>query len=160
MQSNTMDESVFNRADIMLMNMMIVHHEQAVEMSQLAPNRTKNENVLELARNISQAQQSEIDTMSSWLNDVGRQRPRGMGHRMAGMASPKEMNLLEQSTGDEFDGRFANLMIEHHKGGIGMAKREVQRGRNDELVSLAEDMVSVQRCEVNLIQGWLTDWEA
>ena len=83
-----------------------------------------------------------------------------MGHRMAGMASPKEMNLLEQSTGDEFDGRFANLMIEHHKGGIGMAKREVQRGRNDELVSLAEDMVSVQRCEVNLIQGWLTDWEA
>jgi uncharacterized protein (DUF305 family) len=160
MESNAMEDSEFNRADIMFMNMMIVHHEQAIEMSQLAPNRTTNETILELARNISKSQQSEIDTMSSWLNDAGRQRPRGMGHRMAGMASPKEMNLLEQSTGDEFDRRFANLMIDHHEGGIDMAQAEVQRGSHAGVVSLAEDMVRVQQREVDLMQQWLTAWEA
>lgn len=149
----------FNRADLMFMNMMIIHHDQAITMAELAPNRTENENILALAENISEAQRRENEQMSAWLQSQGYERPTD-GHRMAGRASPKEMALLEQSTGKEFDKQFAELMIEHHDGGIQMAQAEVQRGSHDELVSLADDMVRVQQREVDLMQRWLSDWDS
>lgn len=150
-------EEGFNRADIMFMNMMIVHHDQAIEMAELAPNRTENENILELSSNISEAQRAENEKMADWLRENGLQRPTG-GHRMAGMASEENMSRLENSEGREFDVLFSELMITHHRGGIQMAKTFSERGRNSELIALEKEMIDAQEEEIKKMQEWRQDW--
>ncbi|MBC5793572.1 MAG: DUF305 domain-containing protein, partial [Nanohaloarchaea archaeon] len=149
--------SEFNRADLMFMNMMIIHHDQAIEMAELAENRTENENILELSENISQAQTKENQKMSEWLREAGFNRPT-RGHRMAGMATQQEMNELRQSEGQEFDLLFSELMIEHHEGGIEMERAEVQNGKSEKVVELAKRMIEVQQEEVEKMETWRKEW--
>lgn len=151
------EDSRFSRADLMFMNMMIIHHDQAIEMAELAENRTDNDKVLSLSQNISEAQRYENRKMAEWLNSVGLNRPT-RGHRMAGMAAQEEMMQLEQSRGKEFDQLFSELMIEHHRGGIEMARAEVQNGRAEEVIELARGMVQVQQKEVGMMRQWQEEW--
>lgn len=148
----------FNRADIMFMNMMIIHHDQAIEMAELAPNRTDNENILELSKNISEAQRAENKQMAEWLKELGYQRPRD-GHRMAGMASRAQMQELSNSEGREFDKLFSELMITHHRGGIQMAQSFSQRGSHTELIEMERHMVTAQQNEIQMMQEWRQNWE-
>lgn len=151
------EEDSFNRADIMFMNMMIIHHDQAIEMAELAPNRTDNENILELSENISKAQRAENEQMANWLRELGYQRPRD-GHRMAGMASQEQMYRLRNSEGREFDRLFSELMITHHRGGIEMAQSFSQRGSHTELIEMEKQMIETQQKEIEMMQEWRSDW--
>lgn len=150
-------EAEFNRADLMFMNMMIIHHDQAIEMAELAPELTGNQNILELAENISEAQRSENEKMATWLRDSGFRRPRE-GHRMAGMASSYDMQRLENSEDREFDMLFSELMITHHRGGIQMARAVVENGRSQKVEEIAQTMIRAQQEEVNLMEEWRNEW--
>ena len=149
--------SEFNRADLMFMNMMIIHHDQAIEMAKLADNRTENEKILGLSQNISQTQSEENQQMSKWLNEAGFNRPT-RGHRMAGMATEQEMNDLRSSRGEEFNLLFSELMIEHHEGGIQMARAEVSNGKSEKVIELAQGMIDVQQTEVEKMESWRSKW--
>lgn len=146
------ESSEFNRNDLMFMNMMIVHHDQAIEMAEMAENRTDNEKVLQLARNISEAQRAENQQMTEWMQKMGYEP--GAHHRMAGMASPQEMDALEDSEGAEFDRLFAELMIEHHKGGIDMARNFREVGKHSELRQMQTQMIETQQKEIEKMQKW------
>lgn len=153
---NTSDSS-FNRADVMFMNMMIIHHDQAIEMAELAPKRTDNENILELSRDISEAQRAENKQMAEWLKELGYQRPRD-GHRMAGMASQAQMQELRNSEGREFDKLFSELMITHHRGGIQMAQSFSEQGKHTELIEMERQMIEAQQKEIQMMQEWRQNW--
>ncbi len=146
------ESSEFNRNDLMFMNMMIVHHDQAIEMAEMAENRTDNEKVLQLAQNISKAQRAENQQMTEWMQKMGYE-PR-THHRMAGMASPQEMDALKDSEGAEFDRLFAELMIEHHKGGIEMARNFREVGKHSELRQMQTQMIETQQKEIEKMQKW------
>ena len=142
----------FNRNDVMFMNMMIVHHNQAIEMAELSENRTDNENILELSRNISEAQTRENRQMIEWMQDMGYSP--GNHHPMAGMASREEMQQLENSNGSEYNRLFAELMIEHHEGGIAMAQNFYSSGENSELREMQGEMIDAQQKEIEKMQDW------
>jgi uncharacterized protein (DUF305 family) len=142
----------FNRQDVMFMNMMIVHHDQAIEMAELAENRTDNEEILELSRNISQAQRAENEQMTEWMQELGYET--GNHHPMAGMASQEEMRRLETSEGENFDKLFAELMIEHHRGGIEMARNFREVGLNSELKAMQTQMIEAQQSEIKKMERW------
>lgn len=143
----------FNRADVMFMVMMTPHHQQAVEMAEMAPGNTDNENILALAENISTSQRQEIEQMEEWLGeeDVGARQGNA---RMGGMATEQEMAELNRSEGEGFDDLFAELMIEHHAGGIHMAKMVVRNGRSEALRELAKGMIRMQQKEIDQMRAW------
>ena len=64
-------DSSFTQADVQFMKAMIPHHEQALVMSKMAPERTNNEEVLEIAGRIEKSQADEIEFMKSWLTERG-----------------------------------------------------------------------------------------
>lgn len=144
--------SEFNRQDVMFMNMMIVHHDQAITMSEMADNRTDNQNIIGLAENISEAQSAENRQMREWMNELGYDT--GNHHAMAGMATEQEMQKLRNSSGEEFDKLFAELMIEHHRGGIEMAKNFRQAGRHSELKEMQTAMIETQQKEISKMENW------
>ena len=152
----------FNDADVMFAQMMIPHHEQALEMSELADGRASDAEIKTLAAEIEKAQDPEIQTMKSWLKAWGKPESAGEsmpgmehgsggmdhGSGMPGMMSDEDMKKLAAAKGTEFDRMFAELMIEHHKGAITMAEDERKKGRDATAKKLAADVVKTQSAEV------------
>lgn len=72
----------FNAADVAFATDMIPHHQQALEMAQVAETRASNTQVKDIAGRIRQAQDPEIATMAGWLREWGQPVPSsspGMG---------------------------------------------------------------------------------
>ncbi|MGW5443412.1 DUF305 domain-containing protein [Streptomyces asiaticus] len=157
----------FNDADVSFAQMMIPHHEQALEMAGLADERASNARIKSLAGQIEKAQDPEIATLKSWLKGWGKPEQAssdempGMHHgasgkdAMGGMMSEEDMRKLKAAKGPAFDRAFASMMIDHHKGAISMAKDEKKNGRNAKAKKLADDVVKSQSTEVATLRTLL-----
>lgn len=139
-----------NDADVEFAQMMIPHHEQAVEMAQLAPDRAESAEVKDLALRIKEAQAPEIDQMDGWLADWDEEAGAGMGEMGgdSGMMSGQEMTELEDASGADFDRRFLEAMLAHHTGAVQMAETEIDEGEFPDAVALAEAIKSTQKSEI------------
>jgi uncharacterized protein (DUF305 family) len=154
-----------NDADIVFAQMMIPHHGQAVEMSDmLLAKDDVDQRVLELAHQIKDAQQPEITRMSGWLKGWGEDVPdmdmdmgmgAGMGdmdHSMDGMMSPEDMQALEDASGAGASALFLEQMTQHHNGAIDMAETELTDGANPEAKQLAQQIIDSQQAEIDTMQ--------
>ena len=147
----------FNDADVMFAQMMIPHHEQAIEMSDIAldPNTGASAAIIALATQIKGAQDPEISQMKNLLTTWGMPMEMGsMDHSsmMDGMLSLEEMNTLGQLKGAEFDKAWAKGMIAHHEGAIEMANDVLANGKNSEILALANAVVSGQSTEIETLK--------
>ena len=151
--------SQFNDADVAFATDMIPHHQQAVQMAELAADRAGSDQVRQLAEDIEAAQGPEIETMTGWLEDWGQEAPSGsmdhgdMGHGdpsggMPGMMTADQMNMLEDAEGGPFDRMFLEMMIQHHEGAIDMARTEQANGENPDAIALAEQVETDQEAEI------------
>lgn len=146
-----------NRADVMFASMMIPHHEQAIEMSDvlLAKDRI-DPRVASLAERIKQAQGPEIEQMQQWLDDWDTGMEGGMdGGHGAGMMGEDDLVALEQAEGEAASRLFLRQMIEHHEGAIEMARDQVADGRNPDVVGLAGSVVATQTLEIEQMKELL-----
>jgi len=172
-----------NAADLSFAQQMIVHHQGAVEMADLAPSRAANQQVKDLAARIKAAQAPEIEQMTGWLDlwgasmsasagasaaddgmggmDVGGigaggEMSTGAGSgTMPGMMSDTQMQQLTASAGADFDRLFLQLMIVHHQGAITMAGTERLQGSNPAALALAESIKTSQTAEITEMQQLL-----
>lgn len=147
-----------NSADVMFAQMMIPHHEQAIEMSDMLLAKTDiDAEVIALAEQIKAAQQPEIEQMEEWLDAWGADMP-GMDdmHHGDGMMSEDDMEALEAATGTEAARLFLEQMIEHHEGAIDMAQDEVDNGENADAVALANDIITSQTEEIATMRELLS----
>lgn len=148
-------EGEFNSADSMFAMMMIPHHEQAVEMSDMLLGKSGvDEEVLQLAQQIKDAQAPEIELMQSWLDAWGMQAPDEMDHG-DGMMSADDMAALEAAEGAEASRLFLEQMIVHHQGAIEMAETELDDGVNPDALELAQAIVDAQTAEIATMQDLL-----
>ena len=151
------DRADLNMSDVMFVQMMIPHHEQAVEMAELAPGAGASPEVQELAAEIAAAQGPEITQMEAMLDRWGvGQMMDHSGHQMAGMVSDADMERLRSARGVEFDRLFLELMIAHHEGAIDMAQDPLANGEDPELQTLLQAIVEAQTAEIAQMQQMLT----
>ena len=150
----------FSGADIMFAQMMIPHHQQAVDMGTLAETRASSPEVKALAATIKAEQAPEILQMEAWLTASGASKDMGhdMGHDMAmgGMLSGDEFKALENATGAEFDRLFLEGMIAHHEGAIDMAQMIID-SNNAEAKALGQAIISSQTQQIEYMRGLLTN---
>ncbi|MEO9326361.1 DUF305 domain-containing protein [Gordonia aurantiaca] len=154
-----------NEADIAFNSMMIVHHQQAVEMADLVEDRTTNAELIALADRIEDAQEAEIDQMTDRLRSWGVAVPDDdhNGHMqhgphsgaMGGMMSAQEMTTLQNARGAEFDRLWLEGMIRHHEGAIEMADEELADGVNPASKELATQVRQTQRSEIDQMRKML-----
>ncbi|MEU7870022.1 DUF305 domain-containing protein [Dactylosporangium sp. NPDC049140] len=144
--------AAFNDADAMFAQMMVPHHQQAVEMADLADTRAADPEVKTLARQIKAAQGPEITTMTGWLSSWGKPVPAmsDMSHGgMSGMMSGTDMAKLKAATGKDFDRQFCTMMIAHHQGAIAMSQDELRNGTNADAKALAQRIITAQQAEID-----------
>lgn len=146
-----------NGADIAFATMMIPHHEQAVEMSELLLAEPElSAPVRALAEDVMAAQQPEIDQLREWLADWGQEEVDmgGMDHG-GGMMSGDDLAALESAAGAEAERLYLEQMIVHHEGAVEMAEAEIADGEHPDAVAMAERIVATQSDEIALMQELL-----
>ncbi len=123
-------------ADVEFMQGMIMHHSQAVAMTELLRTRSHDPEVRELGKRISVSQSDEMRFMREWLTERGEPVSEhasmdmpGMDHMdmgsmpmMPGMLTKEQMKTLAAATGPAFDHLFLTGMIQHHTGALIMVK--------------------------------------
>lgn len=158
-------EATYNDADTVFTQMMIVHHEGALEMSELALERSTDAAVSDLAQRIADAQDPEIQLMSGWLTTWGESPPdqtdhAGMDHAgmdMDGMSQDEAMDALRELEGAEFDRTFLALMVAHHRGAIVMAEVQLADGSHPDARALAREIIDAQAAEITEMENLLRD---
>lgn len=135
--------------------MMIPHHAQAVELAQLALEKSDDERILELSNEIIESQSAEIELMESWTDSDTMNEHAGHMMNMDGMLSNEEMDALRNATSD-FDKLFLNGMIAHHEGAIDMANMYLPTD-DEEFSKLLTDIVAAQTREISEMQAWLNE---
>lgn len=151
--------------DVKFMHDMIPHHNQAVQMAALVPDRTNLQELRDVAGRIDASQLDEIDFMRQWLTDRGEHAPNPtehsamhMSHDMAGMASPEDMARLAQLQGTEFDRLFLQLMIAHHEGAVTMVENLLDQpgsAYDPVLFQFVNDVTTDQTSEVERMHAVL-----
>ncbi|MGH3387401.1 MAG: DUF305 domain-containing protein [Actinomadura sp.] len=148
-----------NAADIRFVQMMIPHHQQALEMTALVKDRTTNKALRGLAERISAAQTGEIAFMRTWLRTRSLPVDRGhTGHgaaQMPGMATDGQLEKLRDADGAAFDRQFLQLMIVHHQGALTMAAEVLKSGAEATAYRMALDVNASQGVEIRRMQGML-----
>jgi uncharacterized protein (DUF305 family) len=151
--------SSFNEIE-MFAEMMIPHHQQALDMSNLALEKASSSpDVKDLAQRIIDGQTPEIALMEGWREGYEQREMMGMMSSggemmMGGMASDEEMKNLAELEGSEFDTEFLTLMITHHEGALHMVHM-IDDSTFDEAAQLAKDIVRVQTEEIEEMKAML-----
>ncbi|MGR3872993.1 DUF305 domain-containing protein [Streptomyces graminifolii] len=162
-----------NSADAGFARDMAVHHQQAVEMSYIVRDRTKNVEVRRLAYDIAQTQANQRGMLLGWLDlwglpKVSADPPMtwmGMGDMasgkdgalMPGMATDSELKKLGSLSGRPAEVFFLQLMTDHHKGGVHMAQGCVDKCQVGVEKRLAQGMVDAQQSEIQLMADMLKE---
>ena len=142
--------------DIDFANMMVKHHQGAIDMSQEELNSGANEKMKSMAQNIITAQKREISQLQDFIKNY---KPSGMKHGEGELE--KSMSDMEskmksiQMTGDT-DKDFAIMMKEHHSGAVAMSKQELANGMSSKLKQMAQKTVTDQNKEIKEFDIWLS----
>jgi uncharacterized protein (DUF305 family) len=150
----------FNDEDVHFLQMMIPHHEQAIEMSDIAldPTIGASDVVKGLATQIKGAQDPEITQMNKWLTDLGKTEmdsSMDMTGKMDGMLTADQLMNLGTLRGAEFDNAWIKAMIGHHEGAIEMATVVIADGSNSQVRVLAEAIIIGQQKEISTLKALL-----
>jgi uncharacterized protein (DUF305 family) len=158
--ASTSAKSADNDQDVRFAQVMLPHHQQAVQMSDmlLAKGDGIDTDVAALAKQIKAEQGPEITRLTSWLQGWGEPTESGhsgMGHSMSGMRSDSDMTDLDQASAKDAGKLFLQQMVQHHEGALDMARSEVDKGKNTDAVAMAESIVSSQTKQITQMKDML-----
>ena len=140
--------ATYTGADVMFLQMMIPHHQQAIDISKIALKKSKDSELLALANTIIEAQTAEIVQMKTWLNGAGATTD--MGHSMTGMGGmldDAELSALSAASGKNFDLLWLKGMIGHHDGAIHMTTM-IRDASNADIKVFGENVVKDQSAQI------------
>ena len=146
--------------------MMVPHHQDAIDMADLALQKASRPEIMTLAENIKRTQTIEVAQMRSWYkawygmdlpasqsgsNDGGMMGGQGM---MGGM----DMGIDDLANARDFDKAFIEAMVPHHQMALMMSSMVLTGGEHKELNDLARAIITSQRAEIEQMQTLYKHW--
>ncbi|WP_344147388.1 DUF305 domain-containing protein [Nocardioides koreensis] len=171
--STAANGDVYDAADVTFATDMIPHHAQAVQMVEMTRGRHLDPEVALLADEIRTAQVPEVEQMTDWLTawdvdvpatSLDHANAEADGHHMQGMEgtedmpgmmSADELDHLDAASGADFQRRWLEMMIEHHRGAVEMARTELADGHFPAATRLAKAIERSQQDQIERMQGLL-----
>lgn len=145
---------------------MIPHHDGAIAMAELALEHSRRSEIISLANGIIEAQKRENGQMREWYRDWFGGVPSNsssmggmMGHGGMGMhMMSMEGDLDVLMTAENFDLEFISQMIPHHEMAIMMARMLLASTNRSEMKNLANDIITSQSREIEMMRSWYATW--
>ncbi|AAZ18155.1 conserved hypothetical protein [Psychrobacter arcticus 273-4] len=160
MNNEMMVGMAYNDPDTAFAKGMLGHHHGAVDMAKIALKYGTDKEMRQLAKDIIDSQQLEIDIMNKWLAshpDAPKPKPNTQAMQQAYAAGMQTMhnNMMAGIADPIPDMAFARGMLPHHRGAVDMAKIQLQYGTDEEMRKLAQDIIDAQQPEIVLLQEWI-----
>ncbi|BAY13707.1 DUF305 domain-containing protein [Calothrix sp. NIES-2098] len=172
--NNTMSQQMRGRQemDAHFIEMMIPHHQDAVEMADLALQKAKHPEIKKLAAAIKADQTKEIEQMKAWYKQwygtdvpansmngmgMGMHHGRGQGFMHSGMMA-MNMNLESLKNATDFDKEFIRQMVPHHQIAVMMSQMAFNRATHSQIRDLAQAIIKSQTAEIQQMQQWYQAW--
>ena len=159
--------------DQQFIDMMVPHHQGAVEMAKVAQQRAQRAEIKTMAEEVIRAQDAEIARMKQWrrawfgsdqtppmekMPMVEGMPAHGGGHAAGGtMDMAADVQKLRQAP-EPFDRAFIDAMIPHHESAIAAAKAAQSNAQRDEIKQLAGEIVTAQEREIAQMKEWRRAW--
>lgn len=152
--------------DQMFIDMMVPHHQGAVEMAKIALERAEHAEIKAMAKDIVASQEAEIAKMKAWRKAwFGSEDAPAMDMPMAHTEMPGMSSMMNMSkdidalkTATPFDLAFLDAMIPHHQGAVAMARACAEKAQHAEIKALAEEILRDQTREIAQMQEWRKAW--
>lgn len=167
-----MDEGEMVQAefDQMFIDMMVPHHQGAVEMARIAQERAEHPEIQQLAEAVIAAQETEIEQMRQWRqawygsSDTPSMSEMPSLHAMPDMGEAGHaMDMADEveqlrNAPEPFDQAFIEAMIPHHQSAIDAARLAEQQATRPEIKELAQAIIEDQQREIDQMNQWLQEW--
>ena len=145
-------------SDERFIDMMVPHHLMAIQMAQLAVQKTQHPEIKQLATSIIHSQAQEVQALKALKKRLygTSQTPTMMNEadmQNTGMLMPDQ--LAQQRP---FDRAFIDSMIPHHASAIDMASVALMRSTNADIKRMARGIVDAQSQEIGEMIQWRKLW--
>ena len=144
--------------DLHFIDMMIMHHQEGIEMAQMAQTKAVGAKVKAFATKTATDQQKEIEELQAHRNHWYAGKPpmdhAAMQSMMQSMHPGMNMDMedtrrkLMAANGIAFDRLFLDTMIHHHQMAVGMAKDATTKAEHAEIKDLARKAIVKQNAEI------------
>ena len=163
MHKEMMSGMASNDPDVVFAQGMLSHHVGAVNMAKIQLKHGTDVEMRQLAQEIIDAQQPEIEQMQNWLaNNPDTSEPTATTEAMQkSYAAGMDAMHGEMMTGiadPNPDKAFVRGMLPHHAGAIDMATVQLKYGKNEEMRKLAQEIIDAQQPEIEQMQNWLAKY--
>ena len=153
-----------NDADVAFAKSMLAHHQGAVAMAETQLKYGKDEQMNQLAKDIIDAQQKEIEQMQKWLNShpdtEAQPNTQAMQQAYEQSMGPMNSDMMDASQDSDADMAFAKGMLAHHQSAVAMAKVQLEYGKDEQMNQLAKDIIKAQQSEIEVMQSWISSHNA
>ena len=146
--------------DLDFANMMIIHHQAAIDMSEVEIEKGTDAQLKTMAKNIVNAQKVEIEQLHQFVKsykmpeakEMNAEMHSELGETMKGMMD--KMNNMQMTGNTDKD--FAMMMKLHHESAVKMAEDELSHGKQHEVQKMAQKMIADQSKEISDFKAWLS----
>ena len=146
---HSMDVRSMIKSDQDFLEMMISHHQEAVDSSKVLIAKTQNEELKKFLQGVIDAQTKEIEQMKTWYKDWFK---KDYAPASGYMAMMPDLTKMEGAVADQ---AYIKSMIAHHQGAIDAAKQLSKVSKRYELIQFATAVIEVQTKENELLATWL-----
>ncbi len=151
-------------ADIAFLQDMVVHHQQALDLTAMVRGQSTEPALVTLADQIAAQQRTELQGCQAQL--LQWEVPDGKSSRhdadqdatdIPGMVDQPTIDKLRNLRGPAFDKLWLHSMIDHHRGAITMAHNEIEHGESPEAISIARSLAARQQAEIDRMNQLLEE---
>lgn len=131
---------------------MLPHHHLGMVLNDLAAQHSSDVRLRRLVFEMTGYHSSEVELLGSWADEHDVEA----ASEFRGRIPDDELASLRASRGAEFDLKWLDLMIRHHRGALEIAAAQTESGAAEELRELAESVLKIQGAEVVSMQELMT----
>lgn len=160
MKGKMNDMTMTGDFDLDFANMMMMHHQGAIDMSEVEIAKGTDAQMKTMAQNIITAQQAEIEQMQQFVKNYKMLEAKKENGEMHNELSETMKAMMDKMNGMQMTGNtdkyFVMMMIPHHESAVAMAEDELSHGKQPELKTMAQKMITDQNKEVTKFKTWLS----
>ena len=144
--------------DLDFANMMMMHHQGAIDMSEVQIAKGSDEQIKSMAKNIISSQKAEIEELQAFVKNYKMPETKmedGEMHNELGETMKAGMDKMQDMPmSGNTDKDFVMMMIPHHESAVAMAKDELSLGKQASLKKMAQKMIADQTKEIGEFKAW------
>jgi len=140
-------------------SMMIIHHQGAIDMSEVQLQNGADADIKAMAQDIIKTQKAEINEMHVLLDDFKVNPEVEKNNKGEFSNDMKDMmkKMKGMTTTGNTDKDYVTMMIPHHEAAVKMASDQIANGKNEALKVMAQKMIVEQNSEIDLFKKWLAN---